>query len=312
MPDVTSALVLTAGLGTRLYPLTLVRAKPAVPVAGEPLIRRIVSWLVASGVSQLTLNLHHLPTTITSALGDGSDLGAAVRYSWEQPFVLGSAGGPRLALPIVGANPFFIVNGDTLTDVDLGAMSDAHRKAGALISLALTPNADPEKYGGAQLDDQQRVVGFVPRGAQANGSFHFVGVQLVNGHVFSAIPAGTVASSIGGVYDRLIADRPGSIFGFVSNCLFVDIGSVGDYLRASTLLRSSTSIPSRGETGRIDAAARVIDSIIWNDVHVGAQAVVERCVVTDCVSVPAGATFADQILIARDGTIVSFPIGAQG
>jgi NDP-sugar pyrophosphorylase family protein len=310
MPDVTSALVLTAGLGTRLHPLTLVRAKPAVPVAGEPLIRRIVGWLTAGGVSNLTLNLHHLPVTITSVLGDGSDLGAAVRYSWEQPSVLGSAGGPRLALPIVGADTFFIVNGDTLTDVDLDAMSDTHRRAGALVTLALTPNPEPAKYGGAQLDANQRVVGFVPRGPRAAGSFHFVGVQLVHSGVFSSISAGAAANSIGGVYDRLVAERPGSIVGFVSSCLFVDIGSVPDYLRASTLLGTPPSARSGGG-GRIDPTARVIDSIIWDEVQVGARAMVERCVVTDGVSVPAGAAFSNQILIARDGTIVSFPIGVQ-
>jgi NDP-sugar pyrophosphorylase family protein len=152
MAEVASALVLTAGLGTRLRPLTLVRAKPAVPVAGEPLIRRIARWLTAANVSNLTLNLHHLPATITSVMGDGSDLGATVRYSWEQPTVLGSAGGPRQALPIVGADTFFIVNGDTLTDVDLDALSEAHRRAGALVTLALIPNIEPLKYGGVTLD----------------------------------------------------------------------------------------------------------------------------------------------------------------
>src|SRR5579863_10125505 len=99
-PDV--ALVLTAGLGTRLRPLTTVRAKPAIPVAGVPLIRRIVAWLASQRVTHLVLNLHHLPETLTRVVGDGGDLGVRVRYSWEQPRVLGSAGGPRLALPIVG------------------------------------------------------------------------------------------------------------------------------------------------------------------------------------------------------------------
>ena len=75
------ALVLTAGLGTRLQPLTSVRAKPAIPVAGEPLIRRIIAWLAAEGVTELVLNLHHLPHTLTAAVGDGSDMGVRVRYS---------------------------------------------------------------------------------------------------------------------------------------------------------------------------------------------------------------------------------------
>jgi len=79
------ALVLAAGFGTRLQPLTSVRAKPAIPLAGEPIARRIVSWLAASGVNRATVNLHHLPHTLTAVLGDGTDLGAHVRYSWESP-----------------------------------------------------------------------------------------------------------------------------------------------------------------------------------------------------------------------------------
>ena len=96
-------LILAAGLGTRLRPLTLERAKPAIAVGGVPIVRRIVTWMVREGVTDLVVNLHHRPETIAAVLGDGSDLGARVRYSWEQPAVLGSAGGPRHALPIIGA-----------------------------------------------------------------------------------------------------------------------------------------------------------------------------------------------------------------
>jgi mannose-1-phosphate guanylyltransferase len=95
--------VLTAGLGTRLRPLTEIRAKAAIPVAGDPMIRRIIRWLVAHGASDLVLNLHHRPETIAAVVGNGDDLGARVRYSWEHPRVLGSAGGPRLALPMIEA-----------------------------------------------------------------------------------------------------------------------------------------------------------------------------------------------------------------
>jgi len=123
--------VLTAGLGTRLRPLTDVRAKPAIPVAGQPMIRRIIRWLVSRGVTDLVLNVHHLPETLTAVVGDGSDLAARVRYSWEQPRVLGTAGGPRLALPLVATDTFFIINGDTLTDVDLTAIGRTHADSGA-------------------------------------------------------------------------------------------------------------------------------------------------------------------------------------
>ena len=94
------ALVLTAGFGTRLRPLTYVRAKAAVPVNGEPLARRVARWLAAHGFTEQVYNLHHHPASVAACLGDGSALRVRVRYSWEQP-VLGSAGGPRRALPLL-------------------------------------------------------------------------------------------------------------------------------------------------------------------------------------------------------------------
>ena len=130
MPRFTTAMILTAGLGTRLRPLTDVRAKPAIPVAAEPMVRRIARWLAAGGVTDIVLNLHHLPETIAAVMGDGSDLSVRVRYSWEQPVLLGAAGGPRQALEIVGAETFLLINGDTLTDLDLTALADAHLEQG--------------------------------------------------------------------------------------------------------------------------------------------------------------------------------------
>jgi adenylate cyclase class IV len=95
------ALVLTAGLATRLQPLSLVRAKAALPVAGQPLVVRILRWLRTNGITDVVLNLHHAPETLTRILGDGRTFGLRVRYSWETP-VLGSAGGPKRAAPDPG------------------------------------------------------------------------------------------------------------------------------------------------------------------------------------------------------------------
>jgi mannose-1-phosphate guanylyltransferase len=228
------ALILTAGLGTRLRPLTDARAKAAIPVAGEPIVRRIIRWLVSQGVTELVLNLHHRPETITAVVGDGSDLGARVRYSWEQPTILGSAGGPRLALPLIGVDTFFIVNGDTLTDLDLGGLADAHARSGALITLALVPNHAFDRYGGVLLADAGHVTGFVGRGPAAKGSYHYIGVQAAHRDAFGAIRAGDAAQSIGGIYDSLMTSRPGSVRGFVSNASFWDIGTVDDYRRTDS------------------------------------------------------------------------------
>ena len=227
------ALVLAAGLGMRLRPLTDVCAKPALPVAGEPLIRRIVGWLAAHDVNDLVVNLHYLPHTITAVLGDGSDLSARVRYSWEQPQILGSAGGPRLALDIIGSDTFIIANGDTLTDLNVRALVDAHRRCDALVTLALVPNREPEKYGGAIMKDDGTITGFVTRGTAAQGSYHFIGVQMAHAEAFRQLPLRQPAQSIGGVYDALIASRRGSIRGFVCDAAFWDIGTPRDYANTS-------------------------------------------------------------------------------
>ena len=158
------ALLLCAGLGTRLRPLSSVRAKPAVPVAGEPLVRRILRWLSANGVDDVVLNLHHLPETVCAVVGDGADLGLRARYSWENP-VLGSAGGPRRALPLLGSDRFLVVNGDTLTDMALSGLVGEHDRSGALVTLVVVPNSAPDRYGGVLVDDEGAVTGFVGRGS---------------------------------------------------------------------------------------------------------------------------------------------------
>ncbi len=299
------ALVLTAGLGTRLRPLTLVRAKPAVPIAGEPLVRRIITWLRAAGVSDLVLNLHHLPDTIASVVGDGSDLGVRVRYSWEQPAVLGTAGGPRRALPLLRSGTFLIVNGDTLTDVDVPALIASHQASNALVTMALVPNDQPQKYGGVVVDAESRVTGFVRPGGSAAGSrlrgerfgaagsYHFVGVQVAEPAAFDAVADNAPVNSVGDVYDRLIAHRPGAIRGFVTRATFWDVGTIADYWNTSAALGGPAP---QGTNARVDPTARVETSILWDDVEIGARASLDACIVTDGAVVPEGAHYRRAVL----------------
>jgi NDP-sugar pyrophosphorylase family protein len=310
VPTIRSALILTAGLGTRLRPLTDVRAKAAIPVAGEPIVRRIARWIAGHGITDLVLNLHHRPETIARVMGDGSDLGVRVRYSWEQPIVLGSAGGPRQALPIVGAGTFVIVNGDTLTDVDLGALVRAHEASAALVTLALVPNREFDRYGGVLVDDHQVVTGFVPRGPAAKGSFHYIGVQVVSATAFESVRPGQVARSIGGVYDELMSARPGAVRAFVSAADFRDIGTVADYWNTSRALAASAPADSASPGLQVDPAARVTDSIAWDDVHVDGGAVVEECILTDGVRIPRGAVYRRAVIVqpAASGELTAVPL----
>jgi NDP-sugar pyrophosphorylase family protein len=287
------ALVLTAGLGTRLRPLTYVRAKAAVPVNGEPLARRAIAWLVAQGVTDLVLNLHHHPESITRLVGDGTDLGARVRYSWEDP-VLGSAGGPRRALPLLtegGRDSFLLVNGDTLTDVDLAAVQATHARTGARVTMALIPNPRPDKYGGVRVGDDGFVSGFTRPGTPGE-SFHFIGVQVAERDVFAGLADGVPAESVNDLYPRLIAADRRAVAAHVSDALFRDIGTPADCL--ATALELAAVEGDRLTSGRrirIDPTARVERTALWDDVSVGSGAELRECIVADGAVIPPGACY---------------------
>ena len=192
------ALVLTAGLATRLRPLSFVRAKAAMPVAGQPLVQRILRWLASAGVADAVLNLHHLPETITGVVGNGAADGLRVRYSWEMP-VLGSAGGPRHALSLLGSSAFLVVNGDTLTNVDVAALVADHTRSGALVTMAVIPNTDPDKYSGLTVDATGSFTGVVSRGSRQS-SYHFVGVQVAEAEAFATLPDNRPFESVRQLY----------------------------------------------------------------------------------------------------------------
>jgi mannose-1-phosphate guanylyltransferase len=296
-------LVLAAGRGTRARPLAFVRAKPAFPVAGVPLIGRILRALSAFGVRNAVLNLHHLPHTITRVVGDGADFGLRVRYSWE-PDLLGSAGGPRRALPILGAPRFLIVNGDTLSDVDLDAMCDQHATTGASVTMALVPHPVPGRYGGVSVDDQGRVTGFTPRGA-TGPSWHFVGIQAVEAGVFAHLSPDQPSDSVGDVYRDLIERNPGSVRAFCCDARFRDIGTPLDYLQTSLELGTLGEVADRafaGADGRIDPAASIARSVLWDRVVVGAGVELDQCVVADEVVIQRGSRFSRASIVrASDG-----------
>jgi mannose-1-phosphate guanylyltransferase len=291
------AFILAAGLGTRARPLSSLRAKPALPVAGEAMIRRIIRRLVASGFSDIVVNLHHRPESIAAVLGDGSDLSAHVRYIWELPTLLGPAGGPRAALPAIGADCFLLVNGDTLTDLDVSRVWDAHAASRALVTLALVPNTESRKYGGVRLAEDGTVTGFVGRGA-AQPSFHFIGIQVVHADAFRSLPVGEPASSVGGLYDRLIESQPGAIRGCVVDAAFWDIGTPLDYWNVSMALakRESGADQVAGLRVSIDPTSRVSRSVLWDDIVVEPHCLLEECVVTDRVRIPRGSVYRRKIL----------------
>lgn len=297
-PTLPPAIVLTAGLGTRLSPLTLVRAKPAVPVVGIPLVLRLLRWLADQGVQSVVLNLHHLPDTITRVVGQGDGTALQVRYSWEQT-ILGSAGGPRWALSLLDRR-FFVINGDTLTDLDLSDLQQTHDRSNADITLATTDHPDSSRYGGVEVNKAGLAVRFCPAGMPSQ---HFVGVQLVESSVFQGLAEGTPAATIGGVYDLLLARGPGRIATHHIDGNFYDVGTPADYLAASLEISRQEGhdrLPT-GNRNRIHPTAVLTRTILWDEVVIGEHCQLTDCIVADGVTLPSHTIASRMVIIATPG-----------
>jgi NDP-sugar pyrophosphorylase family protein len=299
---IDAAIVLAAGLGTRLAPLSAVRAKAALPVAGEPLIRRQLRWLAAAGVVEAVVNLHHLPATITARLGHGEDLGLRVRYSWE-PIVLGSAGGPRQAFDLIDADRAFIVNGDMVTDLDLAALAEAHERHRPQVTLAGV-DALPG-YNALVVDDGGALVRVQPASDSAAGTtpgrrMHFVGVQVAERSAFAEAPPGRPSESVKWLYPRLIAADPGSVRVWHSAAAYHDIGTPAEYLQTVVRIAAAERRPlDLGERCAVDRTAVVTGTVLWDRVSIGAGAVVRQCVIADDVTIPPGMDVAAAAIVPR-------------
>lgn len=299
------ALVLAAGLGTRLGPIGQLRAKAAVPVAGRPIIVRILERLRQAGIRDVVINLHHRADTVCRVVGDGTPWDMRVRYSWERQ-ALGSAGGPARALPLLAADRFFIVNGDTMTDIDLAELATAHVSSAALATLAVAP-ADLSHYNALLADAGQALLGSVVRGTDVATlpvgarPWHFVGVQAVDARAFAGVAPDRPFDIIREMYPALVASRPGAVRVHPVTGTFVDVGTPADYLAtALQLTASGDGVDDRGADLVIAPDARVTSSILWDRVTIGSGANISHCIVTDDVKVPEGARYHRQV-VTPDG-----------
>lgn len=222
---VRRAMVLAAGRGTRLRPLTQTIPKPLVPIAGTPFIEHVLAFLRAGGVREVVVNLHYLGHLIEQHLGDGRRFGLDVRYSWEQP-IRDTGGGIKHAEPLLAGEPFVVVNGDSLLDLHLPDVIDFHRTRGGIATIAVRPDADASAFGLIELDDDDRVrriVGEPPHpGAGRLRGFMFPGLHVIEPEIFAFMDAGAVFSIMRETYRRVVeAGEP--IYGFVTTARWLNI-----------------------------------------------------------------------------------------
>ena len=176
-------MVLCAGLGTRLRPLTDVVPKPLVPIAGVPMVVRTLQQLRAAGVERVVINVHHLGERVRAALGAGEGLGLAIEYRVEAPQILGTGGGVRNALDFFGADEaFLLVNGDVVIDADFAALGAAHARSGAAATMLVREVPDAARWGAVEVDGDgwvRRLLGEGEAPAEVTATM-FTGVHVLD------------------------------------------------------------------------------------------------------------------------------------
>ncbi len=286
-------MVLAAGLGLRMRPLTLVAAKPVLPVLNRPLLDWTLLRLRRAGVREVMVNLHHLPETVVAALGDGHRLGLRIRYAREAT-ILGTGGGPRAVRDFFGREPFLLVNGDVLFEMDIAALLRRHRESGARATLALRANPDPAVYSAVVTDRRGRLLSIAGQPLAAPGAVSlFTGLHVMDPALLERLPVGA-SDSVRDLYIPLLAEGA-HLQGLRLRGRWLDLGRPSLYLAAQRrLLRGRGSAIAR--SAHVSARARVRSSVIGAQASVGRSARVEGSVLWPRSTVAPDASVRSSIL----------------
>jgi mannose-1-phosphate guanylyltransferase len=304
------AMVLAAGLGLRMQPLTLLRAKPVLPVLNRPLLEWTMAKLARAGVRDVVVNLHHLPETVTAVLGKGRRFGLRIRYAREKT-ILGTGGGPRALRGWFGEEPLLIVNGDVLFDLDLGRLLAVHRASGARATLALRENPVPYAYSPVVTDRKARILSIAGRPAAARGAVSmFARVHVLDPVLLERLPEGA-SDSVLDLYIPLLAEGA-HLQGVPSRGAWYDFGRPRLYRDAQLRL-----LPGRGRDrvlvdarARVGSTARLSRSVVGAGARIAGGARVERSVLWDGAVVEAGARVSGSVVVT--GGVVRSGEKAEG
>ncbi len=234
------AMILAAGSGTRLRPLTDRAPKPLLPLMLTPMVGHLLAQLHDQGVREVVINGHHLADQLAAWLGDGSRWGLCLAFAHE-PEIRGTAGALKNAESFLRGAPFLVINADVLADFDLQALWAWHRARGALVTMVVRPDPAARLLGAVVVDERDRVQRINGRpeekaksldsGLRRNDETIFTGIQIVGPQVLDAIPANRFVSTTADTYPRLLqGGRP--VLAYRHPGYWLDVGVPERYLRA--------------------------------------------------------------------------------
>jgi mannose-1-phosphate guanylyltransferase len=330
----TRAFLLAAGRGTRFRPVTESIPKPLFPFLNVPLARAHLRRLRAAGVAEAAVNLHHLGHQVEENLIDRAPELPKLRF-FPEPELLGTAGALRNAREWLSeAGDFLVVNSDEAISPDYEALVDAHRRSGRAATLLAVENREPDRYTPLQSEGD-RITGFGRHASAGSGRppLLYTGVCVIASRVLEKIPAGE-ASLVADLWEPLLLGGREAIGWVPHSSAFADLGTPGDFLRASLEALTSRG-PFEADAGSFDEAtrclsqiglhgfdafesvlgnveigggSRIVSSVLWSRVRVGAGARLERCVAAGG-EISRGAVFRDCLLWSDgNGPVRPFPL----
>lgn len=303
------AMILAAGFGTRLFPLTIDRTKPAIPFLGKPLVGYVAEYIAKFGIRDIVVNLHHQPDSVISALGDGSSFGVHIEYTREEPIILGTAGGLDNARHLLEDNTFLVVNGKIITDIDIAAALETHRRTGAIATMVLKPNAKRERFTIVHTDGDL-VTGFGDYATpvtedELRDTEHeivtplmFTGIHIFEPRVFEFIPRGVYSDIVPTFYNPAIKNGE-KIAAHVTDANWFELSTIPRYLDISLAMMGVGDVHF-GRNCVLEGAASLKDSVLWDNVTVGEGATLYRVIVADGVRIESGEHFENAAVVRAD------------
>lgn len=291
------AMILSAGYGSRLWPLTEDRTKPAIPILGKPLVGYVAEYLAQYGCTDIVVNLHHRPESVRAALGDGSQFGVRLQYI-EEPQILGTSGALDNARHLLGDETFVVINGKIITDIDLSAALDTHRKQRALATLVLLRNSAREHFSVVNTKDGL-ITGFggMPKIDSPDVPLMFTGIQILEPRIFDYIPKGIFSHSTTDVYPRAIVEGE-TIAAHIGSGRWYELSTIRRYLEITlAMLAEKKETNSIGKDCHLADDASITQSILWDNVVVESQAQLRRVILADDVRITAGETLEDVVVV---------------
>lgn len=297
------AMIMAAGVGSRLEPLTCNIPKPMVPVVNRPAMEHIIHLLVKNNITQIAANLWYLPEKIQSYFGDGGKYGVELHYSLEKE-LMGTAGGVKKLESFLDET-FVVISGDALTDIDLWSLIRRHQETGALATLALKEVSDPRQFGVVITDETGRIKAFQekPRPAEALSKLANTGIYVFKPEIFKYIPSDTVFDFGKQLFPKLVESGV-EIYGHNVKGYWCDIGTLNQYRIANyDVLKGlvKIDIPGSWHPNAVYVGER---TIIAPTARIGSKVIVGRnCHIGYGVEIFGETVIGDNCIIEEDTSI---------